>query len=98
DLRFVTGPGVGFTVLLGQIFSDGPKAAGGGLRLPGEIGIEYLWAHHMSGVKFAARPWIEVSTERVDYFLGSGANINTTGGGIVGMITITRFSLKGYWP
>lgn len=95
NLRFVAGPGVGFCMLLGQIFQDGPSVAGVGLRIPGEVGLEYLWDRHTKGVKFAVRPWIEVATERVDPgVLSVGSNINTTGAGILGMFVLSGFSLK----
>lgn len=97
NVRFVAGPGVGFTVLAATtLFSNGAHATGGGLRIPGELAVEILTAKHTDGVKFALRPWIEISTERYDYpgVLLSGANVNATGGGVIGMITFTRFSLR----
>jgi hypothetical protein len=96
DLRFVTGPGVGFTLLVGTISSNGQHATAGGFRIPGEAAVEYLWANHTWGVKLGARPWIEISSERLDPFLNlvPGSTINTTGGGILLMLTFTRFTLK----
>lgn len=90
DWRLVAGPGVGFTVLVG---GDLPARTAGGLRLPAEVGVEYLWSKHSWGLKLGVRPWIEISSER-DVLLGDASTTNTTGGGIVGALTLTSFATR----
>ncbi len=92
DFRFVTGPGVGFGLLFGKIFQNGPGVAGGAFRIPGEIAFEYLWGKHTWGVKLAARPWIEIASARYDYGAKGVDTVNNTGGGILVMFVISRFS------
>jgi hypothetical protein len=94
DYRFLVGPGIGFTTLIGQIFSDGPGVAGIGLRIPSEVAFEFLWDRRTWGVKFAIRPWLEIATERI----APNSTANSTAGGIVGMIVFSRFSTRTASP
>lgn len=52
-VRFIAGPGLGFSVLS----SDG--ATGGAIRIPGQLGVEFLTSGSGFGFKIAARPWVE---------------------------------------
>jgi hypothetical protein len=78
--RFVIGPGLGFATL-----SAGPASASS-LRIPGQLGFEVLSKKRTFGFKMLARPFAEVAF---------GTAGSATGGGIMGALVFTGYTLSG---
>lgn len=100
--RFIAGAGVGVGYLTGTLYTGfgssvlgDVAASGAAFRLPSEVGVEHLWDKQKWGIKFALRPWVEFATERVGT---APSNVNTTGGGVTLMITVTNFVTKRDTP
>ena len=83
--RFLLGPGIGFTAAK---FSAGtlstPTMAL--VRVPGQIGVEWLNKKRNFGFKLMARPWLDIAPS---------ATTNAVGGGVLGLIEFSGFVTRG---
>lgn len=77
-VRFVAGPGLGFTAVSAR------SVSGAAFRAPAELGIELLLADKRLGIKLLARPWVEFAR---------GA-VHTVGGGVIGLLTVSGYVTK----
>lgn len=77
-VRGIVGPGLGFSV------ATVSGATAGSLRLPAELGVEFLTAESGFGFKMMARPYAE-------FAFAQGSSARGVGGGVLGVLSFTGY-------
>ena len=76
--RMVLGPGLGTSVVVVR------EASGASLRVPAEVGLEWLTPGRSFGIKLMARPWFEVA----------GGAAQTYGGGFTLLLGLSGYIVR----
>jgi hypothetical protein len=87
--RFVAGPGIGFTTAKFTIFTNlvgSPRTTVTTVRIPGQIGVEWLSKKRNFGFKLLARPWLDIAPS---------AATNNIGGGVLGVLDFMGYVTSG---
>ncbi len=77
-VRGIVGPGLGFSV------ATVSGSTAGSLRLPAELGVEFLTAESGFGFKMMARPYAE-------FAFAQGSSARGIGGGVLGVVAFTGY-------
>lgn len=77
-VRGIVGPGLGFSV------ATVSGSTAGSLRLPAELGVEFLTAESGFGFKMMARPYAE-------FAFAQGSSARGIGGGVLGVLAFTGY-------
>lgn len=82
-VRLIAGPGLGFTV------AEQSGVTAGGIRVPAQLGVEFLSAGRGVGFKVAVRPWIEFA------FASSGSvSASGVGGGALLVLGLAGYGTR----
>jgi hypothetical protein len=82
-VRLIAGPGLGFTV------AEQSGVTAGGIRVPGQLGVEFLSAGRGLGFKVAVRPWVELA------FASSGSvSASGVGGGALLVLGLAGYGTR----
>ena len=83
QVRLLLGPGLGYNLLIGGGYQMG------GIRIPGEIGVEFLTRTRRFGFKIMGRPWLEF-----DFGTNGSTSAGSVGGGIVGLLGFSFYGVR----
>lgn len=86
--RFVVGPGLGLSL------ATYGGAVAGSLRIPAEVGVEFLTKGRGFGFKILGRPWVEVAFAGAAGTVAAGA----LGGGLMLAVAFTGYSTAAAAP
>lgn len=83
QVRLLLGPGLGYNLLIGGGFQMG------GIRIPGEIGVEFLTRSRRFGFKIMGRPWLEF-----DFGTNGSMSGGSVGGGVLGLLGFSFYGVR----